>query len=151
MFGSQKGEPVNTTSYRWLQAFLWMICAFHIGIGLSVNLFPDLTVMIASVYGAQVDWTPQFVYILRPLGAFMLVMGFLAVVAARKPLENEGIVYCFSALFVIRALQRLIFREDIHAAFAIPSGRNMGAMLFFLTLAAALFGLHRYVKRGDES
>ena len=64
-----------STSQRALSAYLWFIAAFHLFVGLSVNLSMPFTQAIAAGYGAQVDWTPQFTYILHPLGAFMIVLG----------------------------------------------------------------------------
>jgi hypothetical protein len=83
------------------------VCAYHliVGIGLNVSA-PGFLQVMAAYYGAQVDWTPQFLYILKPLGAYMLVMGGLAAVAALNPLANRHVVYGFAALFILRALQR---------------------------------------------
>ena len=52
---------------RLLQIYLWLICAFHVVIGLGVNLSRDFIAATAAGYGAEVDLTPQFVTILHPL------------------------------------------------------------------------------------
>lgn len=135
------------TSFKTLQVFLWMICAFHVIVGAGINLSSGIPAAMASYYGAQVDWTPQFVYILKPLGAFMLVLGMLSAVAALDPLRNKMIVYGFVTLFAIRALQRIVFGGEIYDAFAIASGRNIGNAVFFILMALALFTLHRFVEK----
>ena len=137
------------TSFRALQAFLWMICAFHVIVGVGLNLSSAIPAGMASYYGAEVNWTPQFVYILKPLGAFMFVLGILAAVAARNPLGNKMVVYGLVTLFVIRALQRVVFGGEIYAAFAIAPGRNIGNAVFFVALAVALFTLYRFVARSE--
>jgi hypothetical protein len=130
-----------------LQLFLWFVCAFHLIVGLSVNMPLVPLEVIASYYGARVDWTPQFVYILKPLGAFMIVLGGLAAAAALKPLQHKTVVYGFVALFSIRALQRLVFQQEISSAFGIAPQRNLGAAIFFFALAAVLFVLYRAAER----
>jgi hypothetical protein len=138
---------MTSTIYRSLQFFLWFICAFHgiVGLSLNIPLVPLQT--IADYYGARVDWTPQFLYIVKPVGAFMLVLGGLAGVAALAPMRHGAIVYGFVALFTIRALQRLVFQQEVHAAFAIAPARNLGAMVFFFVMAVALLMLYRHVER----
>jgi hypothetical protein len=130
-----------------LQLFMWLICAFHILVGLSLNVPLIPLDVIARYYGASVEWTPQFVYILKPLGAFMFILGGLAAAAALKPLHHKAIVYGFVALFALRALQRLIFQQEVQAAFSIPSSRNLGAMVLFFALAAGLFVVCRAAEK----
>ena len=40
---------------------------------------------MAEYYGAQVTWTPEFLYIVKPIGAFMIAIGVMAAAAARDP------------------------------------------------------------------
>ena len=138
---------MKMNAYGALQLFLWFICAFHIVVGVSANVPLVPLHLIAEYYGARVDWTPQFVYILKPLGAFMFVLGGLAAAAALQPLRQRAIVYGFVVLFAVRAMQRLVFQQEIYDAFAIPAARNRGSMVLFLVMAVALFALHRYVER----
>ncbi len=138
---------MKSTSYRALQLFLWFICAFHIVVGLSVNVHLIPLQTIADYYGARVDWTPQFLYILKPLGAFMFVLGGMAAAAALHPLRYRAVVYGFVVLFAMRSLQRLVFQKEITDAFAIPASRNLGSMLLFVTLAVVLFVLFRSVEK----
>ena len=130
-----------------LQLLMWGICAFHILVGMSLNVPLIPLDVIARYYGATVDWTPQFVYILKPLGAFMFVLGGLAAAAALKPLYHKAIVYGFVALFALRALQRLIFQQELQTAFSISSSRNLGSMVLFFALAAVLFVVCRAAEK----
>lgn len=126
-----------------LQAFLWFICAFHVIVGLGLNVSSAFPQLLANYYGAEVSWTPALVYIVKPVGAFMLALGLMAGAAARDPLGHRSVVYGFVVLFVLRGLQRLVFQADIASAFGIDSGRNMGNAIFFLLMAAALVWLLR--------
>jgi hypothetical protein len=130
-----------------LQLLMWFVCAFHILVGVSLN-FPLIPLdVLARYYGATVDWTPQFVYILKPLGAFMFVLGGLAAAAALRPLYHKAIVHGFVALFALRALQRLIFQHELQTAFSIPSARNIGSMALFFGLSAVLFAVYRAAEK----
>jgi hypothetical protein len=100
--------------------------------------------ILADLYGAGVDWTAQFIYILRPLGAFMLVLGLLLAVAALDPWKHRLIVYGLCGVLFLRALQRLVLQQDIQDAFHISPARDLGMAAFFVTEAVAILVLlHR--------
>lgn len=138
---------MNDSKMKVLQAYLWFICAFHIVIGAGLNLFPGMASVMAEVYGAEIESSAQFDYILKPLGAFMFVMGLLAAAAALKPVQYRAVIYGFAALFAIRALQRLVFAQEIMDTFTISASRNMANMVFFFAMAIALIVLERLVNR----
>jgi hypothetical protein len=137
----------SAMAYQILKAYLWFIAAFHLVVGLAVNLSPSLTQAIARGYGATVDWTPQFTYILHPLGAFMIALGVMAIAAARDPRRYSAVVGGFVLLFAIRALHRVVFGSAITAAFGISSSRNMINMVVFAAQAVLLFVLWRAAMR----
>ncbi len=135
-----------------LTAFLWVVAAFHLIVGLGLNVSSDFPQLMAQYYGAQVDWTPALLYILKPVGAFMFALGVMAALAARDPLGHVSVVYGFAVLFTFRGLQRLIFQSEIESAVAIAGGRNFGNAVFFLLMAAALVLLLRFAgKQADTT
>ena len=136
---------MNSSTVALLRFTMWFVCIFHIGVGLALNLDIGLKEWVAtSLYGAHPDWSDaQFVYILKPLGAFMISLGVIAAIAARDPLGQRGIVYAFSLLFALRALQRLVFLGESSRAFAIAPGRTIGAMVAMVALALLLLYLAR--------
>jgi hypothetical protein len=134
-----------------LQAFLWFICAFHVIVGLGLNISPAFPQVMAGYYGAEVNWTPELLYLVKPIGAFMLALGVMAGAAARDPLGHRSIVYGFVVLFTLRGLQRLIAQEEIATALSIESGRNIGNAVFFLLMAAALLWLFRTASKSAGS
>ena len=110
-----------------LQIVMWMVCAFHVITGVGLNLSSDFVDTAAKMYGAEVtEWSPQFLYILRPLGLFMLALGVLAGAAALKPLQHRMTIYVFAGIFVVRAFHRIIFGQEISEIFGIASSRNHG-------------------------
>lgn len=126
-----------------LQAFLWLICAFHVIVGIGLNVSPAFPQVVAGYYGAEVSWTPEFVYIVKPIGAFMIALGVMAGAAARNPLDHLPIVYGFAVLFAIRGLQRLVYQGEIETALSIGASRNLGNAILFLVMAAALVVLYK--------
>ena len=134
-------------AYRILKAYLWFIAAFHIAVGIAVNVSASLTQAIARGSGATVDWTPQFTYILHPLGAFMIALGVMAIAAARDPRRYSAVVGGFVLLFAIRALHRVIFGGVLATAFGISSSRNMLNLVIFAAQAVLLFVLWRGAMR----
>ena len=112
-------------------------------IGASVNLIPGSLPFFAALYGAEMSFTPEFVYVIKPLGAFMVALGAIAAAAALDPLRHRAVIYCFVLLFVLRSAQRLLFADEIHSVMGIDTTRNLLAVGFFLLLAAALLGLER--------
>ena len=128
-----------------LKTVLWGVCAFHVLVGLSLNLPLGLKEWVASgLYGARVDWSDsQFVYILKPLGAFMIALGFMAGIAASNPLGNRAIIYGFAVLFILRGLQRIVFLNEIQDTFAIAMPRHFGTMIIMFLLATTLLVLAR--------
>lgn len=135
-------------SLKFLRWFLWLVCVFHVGIGLALNLDLGAKEWIAQLYSATVHWDdPQFVYILRPLGVFMIVLGIFAAVAARNPLRYQAIAFGFVVLFFLRGLQRLLFLKEIESAFGIPGNHSLIQMAVMWALAAGLFALTRSAAR----
>jgi hypothetical protein len=134
-----------------LQALLCFVCAAHVVIGVGVNLAPGFPPLMAGIYGATVDWTPQFTYILKPLGAFMLTVGLLAGIAATDPVRHSAVVYAIAVLFVIRSAQRMVFADETLRAFGITLARDVAVSCFFLALAAALVVLGRRVAAAATS
>lgn len=124
---------------RPLQILMGFVAVFHIGVGLGLNLMPGFVETMAGMYGAEVaEWSPQFTYILYPLGTFMLALGAVAALTATQPEKFRAAVYVFAGLFIIRALHRLLLGDTITEVFTISSGRNYGNATFFFGLAAAL-------------
>ena len=129
-----------------LRFFLWFSCAFHLIVGIGLNVSPTFPQLMAGYYGAAVEFSPQFLYILKPLGAFMVMVGLVLVSAALDPLKNAAIVYALVALLAIRGLQRFVFQDAIVDGFVIDPTRNVVNGIVFLLLAASFAVLFKLAK-----
>ena len=134
----------KTSSLLFLKLLMWLIAGMHIVVGGGFNVSSSFAPFMVQVYGADVQWTPELSYIVKPLGAFMCALGILAVAAALNPLRYRVITYGFVFLFLARALQRLVWGREVQAAFGISASRNVANMVFFAFLAAAIFVLDRF-------
>jgi hypothetical protein len=132
-----------------LQLLMWIVAGFHIVTGLGLNLSRGFVETMATFYGANVEeWSPQFLYILYPLGAFMLALGAMAVLPALWPGKYRPIVWIFAGLFAIRATHRLVLGEISEGVFGIDHQRTMVNMAFFYGLAACLIVADQLAHRG---
>lgn len=138
-------------SLRLLQFLLALIAAFHLVMGGGIMTSHGFQKAMVDLYGAQVLWTPQFIYAARIIGSFAFVIGIMALLAAFDPLRNSAIVWGIVALFVIRDLHRLAFAAEIEHAFALPARMNLLTNLFFLAQSVLLAGLllHAQKKHKD--
>lgn len=134
-----------------LKIFLWFVCAFHVIVGVGLNVSADFPQVMAGYYGATVNWTPELLYLVKPIGAFMLVVGAMAGAAARNPLSHRSIVYGLVLLFAVRGIQRIVFQEEIGNAVAIAATRNFANAVFFLLMAVALAALFNLAGKKAES
>ena len=132
---------------RTLQILMGLVAAAHLVIGVALNFGgTGMIESVAGLYGADVEtWSPQFLYIVKPLGAFMFALGIVGAVAASNPRKHLLVIYGFSILFLLRALQRLAFGQDILDTFGIGAGRNIGNAIFFAAYAVAMIVYARKV------
>ena len=131
-------------SPRWrhhllLRLILGWICVGHVLTGLVALISDERGVQIGSLlYGADFEPTAQFLYIIRPLGVYMLALAFLQAMAVRDPWRYRAVIDATLAVFVARQLQRLFFANDIAQAFGIPPDQHWLRSAYFLLLAALL-------------
>jgi hypothetical protein len=109
---------------------------------------PQFAQFVVSWYGATVDWTPQFTFILKPLGAYMLMTGLIAAATARAEIPHPSITSGIAALFTINALYRILRFEYVRTTFSIASGHLVLQIVVLLGLASALMILSRSTARG---
>ncbi len=125
---------INNLALIFLKALLWGLSIFHIVIGVGLTFSQRLQKKLIGLYGARVEWTPQFVYLVRTLGSFILVLGVFLAIAAADPLFNRAIIYGFVFLFILRDILRIVYHKEILSAFSLSKRRNDLTNVFFLGL-----------------
>ena len=135
--------------HRALQVLMGLVSLAHLVMGVGLMLLgEDMVRSLSQVYGASIEvWSPQLLYLVKPLGAFMFALGLLAAAAARDPLRYRIAVYVFALLFVIRAAQRVAHQSEITETFGLEASRNFGNAAFFVVFAVVLLVLEHKARR----
>ena len=134
-------------SLRALRGLLWFIAVYQFVMGFLLLMPPSLAQLVVSWYGAQVTWTPQFTFILKPLGAYMLMTGLIAAGAARAAVPHPTIVWALAVLFGVNAIYRVLRFEHVGATFGIAPGHLVLQIVVLLGLAGALLLSYRNAAR----
>lgn len=142
---------MKSMDYRVLQGLLWFAALSHVIIGGGIMFSPDFQRALAPLYGAQVNWTPQFIYILRPLGAFMFVMGILIAIAATDPPRYRIVIYGLCGVLFLRMLQRVLFYQEVQDGFGISLPWYFAMGGFFLVLAVTILALLQRVTKAPST
>jgi hypothetical protein len=114
------------------------IAVFHLGAGGALMLSSDAQKILADLYGAQVQWTDDTIYLIRVLGSFAFALGILALLAAINPVRNQVVGWGFVTLFLLRDFQRHYYYSELESGFAVSAGTNLLTTLFFLGQAVLL-------------
>ena len=136
---------------RALKGLLWFVAVYQFAIGAMNLLSPALGNLVVGLYGSNMVVTDQFAFILKPLGAYMLMTGLIAASAARATIPHPAIVTALVVLFGISVLYRVFRFQQVQALFGIPTWHLMVQIAILSTLAIALAVLSRSVMRSVES
>ena len=131
-------------SLHALRGLLWFIAVYQFLMGFLLLMPPSFTQLVVSWYGATVDWTPQFTFILKPLGAYMVMTGLIAASTARAAVPHPAVLQGLAALFTINALYRVTRFEYVRATFSIAPAHLVLQIVVLLGLASALLLLYRH-------
>src|SRR5947209_6597622 len=107
-----------------LRLVLLLVATTHLLIGIAIMIgSKEIMEFFAQRYeAARVPAEPYFFYILKPLDAYMLAMGFLAGAAFYNPGRNRIAIDGLIFLLVLRVVQRGIFGNEAQEAFGISAG-----------------------------
>lgn len=132
---------------RYLKGLLWFIAVYQLAVGISLLVSPDSARLIVTLFGATVAWTPEFAFMLKPLGAYMLMTGVIAWGTARASVPHPMVTYALAVLFLINAAYRVLHFAGIQAMFGIPAALLVAQIATLLALAAGCLLLQRSVQR----
>lgn len=131
-----------------LRGLLWVICVYHVVLGLCANLPPAQVQAAASaLLGLQLPQDPTLFQILKPFGVYVMVFGVMMGVTAWNPVKNRALITVGVILFALRLLQRLLNLEGVEQNLGVTSGRNWATIAtvgaFALALAVLRWKLYR--------
>ncbi len=132
------------------RAVLAWVCFGHVLTGVVALISGPAGLSFgAGLYGAEFQPSPQFEYAVRPLGAFMLGLAYLQLLAFREPCRFRHVVDATLLVMGLRLAQRCFFAGDIFSAFGIPPGRHWTTTAVFAVTAALLLAARLGLR--DES
>lgn len=131
------------SSLKALKGLLWFIAVSQFVVGALLLLTPDLSQFIVGLYGSTTQVTPQFAFILKPLGAYMLMTGFIASGTARADVPHPSIVAGLVVLFALGVILRVGNFQYVQDTFGIPQWHLVGQIVILAVMATALALLSR--------
>ena len=132
---------------RALKGLLWLIAIHQFVVGALLLVTPELARMVVGWSGADMPLSDQFVFILKPLGAYMLMTGVIASGAARAQVPHPSIVSALAILLGLHVLYRVANFQLVQTTFGIPQGLLVAQILILSALALALTFLSRAAMR----
>jgi hypothetical protein len=97
-----------------------------------------------AAWGAHVLWhanvtvDPQFTYLAKFLGAYVIAFGLMMFFIAKDPVRYGALVYPAVAVAIIRIGERLVFAGELKSAFGIGMDRTIGTIIVVGGLNLAL-------------
>jgi len=91
-----------------------------------------------ALWHASVTVDPQFTYLAKFLGAYVVAFGIMMLLIAKDPVRYGALVYPAVAVAIIRIGERLVFAGELKAAFGIGMDRTIGTIIVVGGLNLAL-------------
>ena len=93
---------------------------YHIASGLLGTLSGNLAAELGRIlFNARVDVTPQFSYMAKYLGAYVIAFGAMMLFIAQDPVKYRGLINVAVLLICIRIIDRIVFAAELKNAFGI--------------------------------
>lgn len=125
---------------RILKVLLMIFVAINVIIGILVFTQGKLAnLFVALFYGAEVQFTPQLVHVMRMFGAMSLAMAYLGWKAFQDPIKNREIINGAIILLSLRGLEMIVFSKEIVTYFNITPARNIANMCSYFAMATLLY------------
>jgi len=107
-----------------------LIAAYHIFIGVVATLSPEGAAQVAPLmYGLSLEifapMKPEYLVIIRFLGAFAFTFGILMALAAWDPFKNRNILIGGALFFAIRILDRILGADTLMGSFQTTAMQNI--------------------------
>jgi hypothetical protein len=131
--------PSNMTSHTPIKALAGFMGVYHLVMGV-LGIWSGATAARAAqvLWHAQVTVDPQFSYLAKFLGAYVIAFGVMLLFVARDPVRYGPLVYVAALLGAIRIAERLIFANELKEAFGIGLDRTIVTAVIVLALNGGL-------------
>lgn len=139
---------MNENKHTALRGLLWLICVYHVGCGLVVNLIPDQIPALAErLAGMKVHAAPEFISLAKPFGVYAIAFGVMMGLAAWNPVKNRALITVGVILFALRIIQRLMGLDEMEQVFGVTHAKSLTTIgivaCFGVALAWLRFQLYR--------
>lgn len=115
---------------------------YHVLMGLFGMISGEMAARVGQLmWGAHVTVDAQFSYLTKFLAAYVIAFGLMLLFVARDPVRYGSLVYVAALLGAIRIAERLIFANELQAAFAIGMSRTIGTIVIVAILNLGLIFL----------
>ena len=123
-----------------IRTLLLMFTLINLAMAIFAFVAGDAAVrFIGASYGAAVYLTPQLTHVIRMFGAMNLAMAFLGAMAYLDPVKNRSIINGAILLLSVRAIEMMVFWENIIEHFRVPQDRLIQNIASFSIMAILLF------------
>jgi hypothetical protein len=124
------------TAIRVLAGFMGI---YHILMGI-LGIVSGATAAWAAhaLWHATVTADPQFNYLAKFLGAYVVAFGCMLLLIAKDPVRYSALVYPAVVVAVLRIAERLIFAGELKTAFGIGMDRTIGTIIVVAALNLGL-------------
>src|SRR5215469_7876808 len=127
------------TGIKLLAGFMGI---YHILMGLLGVASGSLAAWGAhTLWHANVTVDPQFTYLAKFLGAYVIAFGIMMLFIAKDPVRYGALVYPAVLVAVLRIAERLVFAGELKSAFGIGMDRTIGTIIVVALLDGALLML----------
>ena len=116
---------------KLLKAVLFFVALFHVVFGLGLMLSVGFQKTAIALYGGTLEWIPATIYLIRIIGSFAFILGYLAWMACRDPLAHKAIIIGFIGFFMLRNISRHLFAHEVYMALNISQMMNVITSVFF--------------------
>ena len=125
---------------REVKYLSYFVGIYHLVLGLVGALSEKLTVVMGElIFSANLTATDQFVYLVKYLGAYVIVFGCMMILAGTNPQKYRRLIEIGILLIAIRIFQRLYFASELQSAFGVGMERNLINILVIFAIAVGLY------------
>jgi hypothetical protein len=131
----------SKTSLGVFKALAWFVSIYHFILGTLAILAPASLVLpiVNTIYGINPNIDAQFLYMIKFIGAYMIMFAVVTAILAYKPVEHRKLVWIPIGLFVIRIIERFFFFGLLSEAFNITFTQDLRVMIPIIILTIALY------------